>query len=65
VIDGHNIELIWRSARIAAAQEGALPPGLSDRLAARGIELVLLPAKAKARSHALAHLAVLLGGKPL
>jgi hypothetical protein len=65
VIDGTSIDLIWRSARIAAAEEGASPPELSDSLGARGIELVLLPAETKARSQALAHLAVLLGGKPL
>ena len=65
VIDGHSIELIWRSARIAAAEEGSVPPGLNDDLAARGIELILLPSAGTARSQVLADLAVLLGGKPL
>jgi hypothetical protein len=65
VVDGHSIELIWRSARIAAAEEGSVPPGLNDDLAARGIELILLPSAGTARSQVLADLAVLLGGKPL
>ena len=65
VVDGHSIELIWRSARIAAAEEGSVPPGLNDNLAARGIELILLPSAGTARSQVLADLAVLLGGKPL
>jgi Lhr-like helicase len=65
VIDGHSIELIWRSARIAAAEEGSLPIELRDSLSARGIELFPLPGEANARSQALAHLAVLLGGRAL
>jgi hypothetical protein len=62
-IDGYRVELIWRLARIAAVEEGSAPPGLLDKLAARGIEAILLPSEKSTRSHVLADLAVALGGK--
>ena len=63
-IDGYRVELIWRTARMAAVEQDTAPPKLSDKLAAKGIELVLLPSERSARSQALASLAVVLGGKP-
>lgn len=63
-IDGHRVDLIWRAARMAAAEQDTAPPNLGDKLTAKGIELVLLPSEKNARSQALANLAVVLGGKP-
>jgi hypothetical protein len=62
-IDGYRVELIWRAARMAAAEQDTAPPKLGDKLAVKGIELVLLPSEKNARSQALANLAVVLGGK--
>lgn len=62
-IDGCRVDLIWRSARMAAAEQDSAPPKLGDKLAAKGIELVLLPSERSARIQALANLAVVLGGK--
>ena len=62
IIDGYRIDLIWRAARIAAVEQDNVPPGLPDKLAAKGIELVLLPSERDARSRAVASLAVALGG---
>lgn len=62
-IDGHRVDLIWRAARVAAAEQDAAPPGLGDKLTAKGIELVLLPSETNARSEVSKRLAVLLGGK--
>ena len=64
VIDGYRIDRIWRAARMAAVEEDAAPPKLSDKLAAKGIELVLLPTEENARSQTLQNLASALGGKP-
>jgi len=63
-IDGYRVDLIWRAARMAAAEQDAAPPKLGDKLAAKGVELVLLPSDKSARSQTLANLAVVLGGKP-
>ena len=63
-IDGYPVELIWRAARMAAVEQDSAPPGLLDKLGAKGIELVLLPSERNARSQVLASLAVVLGGKP-
>jgi Lhr-like helicase len=60
-IDGYRVDLIWRTARMAAAEQDAAPAGLLDKLAAKGIELVLLPSEQNARSQSLADLAVVLG----
>jgi hypothetical protein len=60
-IDGYRVDLIWRAARMAAAEQDAAPAGLLDKLAAKGIELVLLPSEQNARNQALADLAVVLG----
>jgi hypothetical protein len=60
-IDGYRVDLIWRAARMAAAEQGTAPSGLLDKLAAKGIELVLLPSEQNARSQALANLATVLG----
>jgi hypothetical protein len=62
-IDGYRVDLIWRTARMAAVEQDTAPPGLLDKLAVKGIELVLLPPERNARSQALASLAVVLGGK--
>jgi hypothetical protein len=63
-IDGYRVDRIWRAARMAAVEQDAAPPKLGDKLAAKGIELVLLPSEKSSRSQALQNLAVLLGGKP-
>jgi hypothetical protein len=65
VIDGYPVDLIWRAARVAAAEQDSAPADLSARLAAKGIELVLLPSEGDARSLALANLATVLGGVPV
>jgi Lhr-like helicase len=61
-IDGYRVDLIWRAARMAAAEQNTAPPNLGDKLAAKGIELVLLPSERNARRRALATLAAVLGG---
>jgi Lhr-like helicase len=63
-IDGYRVELIWRAARMAATEQDTAPLKLGDKLAAKGIELVLLPSEKSARSLALANLAVALGENP-
>ena len=63
-IDGYRVDLIWRAARMAAAEEDAAPPNLVDKLAAKGVELVLLPSEKNARSQTLVNLASALGAKP-
>ena len=63
-IDGYRIDRIWRAARMAAVEQDDAPPKLGDKLAAKGIELVLLPSEKNARSQTLENLAVLLGGRP-
>jgi hypothetical protein len=50
---------------MAAVEQDTAPPGLLDKLAVKGIELVLLPPERNARSQALASLAVVLGGKSI
>jgi hypothetical protein len=62
VIDGYRIDMIWRAARIAAVEQDNAPPGLSDKLAAKGIELVVLPSERDGRQRAMASLAIVLGG---
>ncbi len=62
-IDGYRVDLIWRTARMAAVEQDTAPPELLDKLAVKGIELILLPPERNARSQALASLAVVLGGK--
>jgi hypothetical protein len=47
---------------MAAVEQDSAPLGLLDKLAAKGIELVLLPPEGNARSQALASLAIVLGG---
>jgi hypothetical protein len=61
-IDGYRIKLIWRSARMAAVEQDTAPPKISEKLAAKGIELVLLPSEKGARGEALAHLTAVLEG---
>jgi hypothetical protein len=61
-IDGYRIDLIWRAARMAAAEQNTAPPNLGSKLAEKGIELVLLPSEKNARSQALTNLAAMLGG---
>jgi hypothetical protein len=62
-IDGFEIPLIWRSARIAAVEKAIAPSVLSERLAAKGIDLVLLPANDPERGQEIRRLADLLEGK--
>lgn len=62
VVDGYMLTLVWRSARVAAAEQSDAPPWLNHKLAAKGIELVLLPAYLPARNEAIARLAAMLGG---
>ncbi|HBO46163.1 MAG TPA: ATP-dependent helicase [Planctomycetaceae bacterium] len=61
-IDGFRIALIWRAARIAAVDEEMAPSDLAEKLAAKGIELILLPKDETLRLQARSNLAVLLGG---
>jgi hypothetical protein len=63
-IGGYQLTLIWRVARIAAAEQESAPTTLGDSLAAKGIELVLLPADITARQESISKLAIALGGKP-
>jgi hypothetical protein len=60
-VDGLVIPNVWRSARIVAIEESDAPKGLADRLAAKGVELFILPSKPTDRSTALAKLATMIG----
>ena len=64
-IDGYRVELIWRATRMAAAEQNTAPSKLAEKLAAKGIELILLPSDKAARSAALACLAEVVGGKSI
>jgi hypothetical protein len=60
-IGGFQLRWIWRSERIAAAEATTAPADLSDRLAAKGIDLVMLPSADPDRAAAVARLAGMLG----
>ena len=64
-IDGYRVELIWRATRMAAAEQNTAPSKLAEKLAAKGIELILLSSDKAARSAALACLAEAVGGKSI
>ena len=57
-----TIPWIWRKLRVAAVNQGEAPSDLAARLAAKGIDLVLLPAESGQRAVAVAELAALLEG---
>ena len=59
---GFTIPWIWRKQRVAAVNQAEAPTDLATRLAAKGIELVLLPTESTERAVAVAELAALLGG---
>lgn len=63
-IDGFRLDLIWRKARIAAADADVAPPELANKLAAKGIDLTLLPADPAQRAESIATLAAALAGTP-
>ncbi len=60
-VEGVRIDLIWRAARLGAIEEDLASHGLVERLAAKGVELIVLPRAAEARRAALACLAEALG----
>ncbi|MBP2277013.1 DEAD/DEAH box helicase [Sphingomonas sp. PL20] len=62
-IGGYQLTMIWRVARVAAAEQGSAPATLSDNLAEKGIELFLLPADIAARQESISKLAIALGAK--
>jgi hypothetical protein len=57
-VDCVRIDLIWRAARLAAIEEDQASRELVERLAAKGVELIILPRDPEARSAALTRLAV-------
>lgn len=63
-VGGVRIDLIWRTARLGAIEEDLASHDLVERLAAKGVELIVLPRTAEARSVALARLAAALGNAP-
>jgi hypothetical protein len=60
-VQGVRIDLIWRAARLGAIEEDLASHDLVERLAAKGVELIVLPRAAEARRAALARLAETLG----
>lgn len=62
-IEGISIPLIWRSARVAALEQADAPVAIDETLAAKGIELVVLPADAAERAAAIGRLCSLLTGR--
>lgn len=62
-IDGKTITLVWRGARVAAVDEADSLDGLADKLAAKGVTLIILPQGGPERSAALARLAAMLDGR--
>ena len=63
-VEGVRIDLIWRAARLGAIEESLASHDLVERLAAKGVELIVLPRIPEARSAALARLAAALGNAP-
>lgn len=63
-IEGFEVAMIWRAARIAAVERAVAPKTLADGLAAKGIDLVLLPEKNPERGQQIAELARLLEATP-
>ena len=59
---GFTIPWIWRKQRVAAVNQEEAPADLGTRLAAKGIDLVLLPPESGDRKTAVEQLALLLGG---
>jgi hypothetical protein len=59
-VGGFQLKWIWRSHRVAAVEADAAPDDLPDRLAAKGIDLVMLPAGDPDRAPVVARLADLL-----
>ncbi len=58
-----TITLVWRLARVAAIEEEKVLPHLREKIAAKGIELVVLSKDEKKRAEAFAHITSLLGKK--
>jgi hypothetical protein len=56
-VDGFTVPWFWRAARVAAVIQGEAPDGLSDTLAAKGVDLHHLPRDPAERSAALTALA--------
>lgn len=56
-INGSVITYVWRAARIAAVEESEISPGLQETLAAKGVDLVILPAAPAERAATVTKLA--------
>jgi hypothetical protein len=63
-VGGVRIDLIWRTARLGAIEEDLASHDLVERLAAKGVELIVLPRTTEGRIAALARLAAALGNAP-
>jgi hypothetical protein len=63
-VGGVRIDLIWRAARLGAIDEDLASHALVERLAAKGLELIVLPRAAEGRHAALTRLAEALGNAP-
>jgi hypothetical protein len=61
VVDGFVVPHIWRSARVAAVEEGEGLQQLAAKLAAKGVTLRILPTEPSARAAAIAELKTLFG----
>lgn len=62
-LDGFAIPLIWRSARVAAIEEADDYDGLEQKLAGKGVALVILPTDTQERAKATRKLAAMIEGK--
>jgi hypothetical protein len=62
-MDGRAISLVWRAARVAAVDEADSLDGLADKLAAKGVNLIVLPRSDPERRAAIAKLAATIEGR--
>jgi hypothetical protein len=60
IVGDISIPHVWRSARVAALDAPEVHDGIADKLAARGVELVVLPLEASDRAKALVKLAAMI-----
>lgn len=60
IVGDISIPHVWRSARVAALDAHEVHDGIADKLAAKGVELVVLPQEASDRAKALVKLAAMI-----
>lgn len=62
-INGRLISFVWRAARLAAIDEADGLDGLADKLAEKGVDLIVLPQDGTERRAVIAKLAAMIEGR--